>query len=187
MLSGASITLGDRPDGPHQPTEDASNGASMSQKSLIGSLAIGALSLLCRLVGAGAEDHAKFACCLPMTGPCNPPGLSDCRRRSPLHGRARRHRGWPESRRLPAMTPRYRKPPSGWRKSSSSRTRSISCGFRPHADRSAVAPLATEARIPEIVMAAGTLSITERSPYILCTSFTLPQSSVIMAEWIAEE
>jgi branched-chain amino acid transport system substrate-binding protein len=47
----------------------------------------------------------------------------------------------------------------------------------------AVAPLATEAKIPEIVMAAGTSIITERSPYVVRTSFTLPQSTVIMAEW----
>jgi branched-chain amino acid transport system substrate-binding protein len=47
----------------------------------------------------------------------------------------------------------------------------------------AVAPLATEAKVPEIVMAAGTSSVTERSPYIVRTSFTLPQSSAIMAQW----
>jgi branched-chain amino acid transport system substrate-binding protein len=47
----------------------------------------------------------------------------------------------------------------------------------------AVAPLVTEAKIPEIVMAAGTSIITERSPYIVRTSFTLPQSTVIMADW----
>jgi branched-chain amino acid transport system substrate-binding protein len=47
----------------------------------------------------------------------------------------------------------------------------------------AVAPLATEAKVPEIVMAAGTSIITERSPYIVRTSFTLPQSTVIMADW----
>jgi len=47
----------------------------------------------------------------------------------------------------------------------------------------AVAPLATEAKIPQIVMAAGTSSITERSPYVVRTSFTLAQSCVIMAEW----
>jgi len=47
----------------------------------------------------------------------------------------------------------------------------------------AVAPLATEAKVPEIVMAAGTSVITERSPYIVRTSFTLPQSTVIMAQW----
>lgn len=47
----------------------------------------------------------------------------------------------------------------------------------------AVAPLAAEAKIPQIVMAAGTSSITERSPYVVRTSFTLAQSSTIMAEW----
>src|ERR1700723_3212401 len=47
----------------------------------------------------------------------------------------------------------------------------------------AVAPLATQAKVPEIVMAAGTSIITERSPYIVRTSFTLAQSSTIIADW----
>jgi branched-chain amino acid transport system substrate-binding protein len=47
----------------------------------------------------------------------------------------------------------------------------------------ATAPLATQAKVPEVVMAAGTSIITERSPYIVRTSFTLPQSSVIIADW----
>jgi branched-chain amino acid transport system substrate-binding protein len=47
----------------------------------------------------------------------------------------------------------------------------------------AVAPLATEAKIPEVVMAAGTSIITEKSPYIVRTSFTLPQSTVVVADW----
>jgi branched-chain amino acid transport system substrate-binding protein len=47
----------------------------------------------------------------------------------------------------------------------------------------AVSPLATEAKIPQVVMAAGTSSITERSPYAVRTSFTLAQSCVIMADW----
>jgi len=47
----------------------------------------------------------------------------------------------------------------------------------------AAAPLATQAKIPEIVMVAGTSIITERSPYIVRTSFTLAQSSVIIADW----
>ena len=41
----------------------------------------------------------------------------------------------------------------------------------------AAAPLATQAKVPEVVMAAGTSIITERSPYIVRTSFTLAQSS----------
>jgi branched-chain amino acid transport system substrate-binding protein len=50
----------------------------------------------------------------------------------------------------------------------------------------AVAPLATEAKVPEVVTAAGTSIITERSPYIARTSFTLAQSTVPMADWAAK-
>ena len=50
----------------------------------------------------------------------------------------------------------------------------------------AVAPLATQAKIPEVVMAAGTSIITERSPYIVRTSFTLAQSSTIIGDWAAK-
>lgn len=50
----------------------------------------------------------------------------------------------------------------------------------------AVAPLATEAKVPQIIMAAGTSIITERSPYIVRTSFTVPQSTSIIAEWAAK-
>ena len=50
----------------------------------------------------------------------------------------------------------------------------------------AAAPLATQAKVVELVMAAGTSIITERSPYIARTSFTLAQSTVPMAEWAAK-
>ncbi len=50
----------------------------------------------------------------------------------------------------------------------------------------AVAPLATEAKTPEIVTAAGTSIITAKSPYIARTSFTLAQSSVPIADWAAQ-
>ncbi|MFD0668395.1 ABC transporter substrate-binding protein [Ramlibacter sp. MAHUQ-53] len=47
----------------------------------------------------------------------------------------------------------------------------------------AVAPLATQSKTPLVVMAAATSSITEASPYIVRTSFTLPQASVALADW----
>jgi branched-chain amino acid transport system substrate-binding protein len=47
----------------------------------------------------------------------------------------------------------------------------------------AVAPLATQAKVPAIVMAAATSTITEASPFIVRSSFTLPQATVPMAEW----
>jgi branched-chain amino acid transport system substrate-binding protein len=50
----------------------------------------------------------------------------------------------------------------------------------------AAAPLATQAKVPEVVMVAGTSIITERSPYIVRTSFTLAQSSTIIGDWAAK-
>jgi branched-chain amino acid transport system substrate-binding protein len=50
----------------------------------------------------------------------------------------------------------------------------------------AVAPLSTQAKVPQVIMAAGTSIITERSPYIVRTSFTLAQSSEIIADWAAK-
>jgi len=47
----------------------------------------------------------------------------------------------------------------------------------------ATAPIATQAKVPEVVMAAGTSTITEASPFVVRTSFTLAQSSVPMADW----
>jgi len=46
-----------------------------------------------------------------------------------------------------------------------------------------VAPLATQAKVPQVVMAAATATITEASPFIVRTSFTLPQATQPMAEW----
>jgi branched-chain amino acid transport system substrate-binding protein len=50
----------------------------------------------------------------------------------------------------------------------------------------AAAPLATQAKIPEIVMLAGASIVTERSPYIVRTSFTLAQSAGIIGDWAAK-
>lgn len=47
----------------------------------------------------------------------------------------------------------------------------------------AVAPIATQSKTPLVVMAAATSSITEASPYVVRSSFTLPQVSVAMGDW----
>jgi branched-chain amino acid transport system substrate-binding protein len=47
----------------------------------------------------------------------------------------------------------------------------------------ATAPIATQSKTPQVVMAAATSSITLASPYIVRTSFTLPQASVALADW----
>jgi branched-chain amino acid transport system substrate-binding protein len=50
----------------------------------------------------------------------------------------------------------------------------------------AVAALSAEAKIPQVVEAAGTSIITERSPYIVRTFFTIAQAALPMAQWAAK-
>ena len=50
----------------------------------------------------------------------------------------------------------------------------------------ATAPVATEAKVPMIVMCAGTSIIPQRSPFIVRTGFTLPQNSAPIADWAAK-
>jgi branched-chain amino acid transport system substrate-binding protein len=57
-------------------------------------------------------------------------------------------------------------------------------GFTPEA--LAVAPVATEAKKPMIVMNAASSVVTTRSPYIVRFSMTLPQTSAPMATWAAK-
>lgn len=49
----------------------------------------------------------------------------------------------------------------------------------------AVAPIATRAQTPAVVMAAATATITEASPFIVRSGFTLPQVTEPMAQWAA--
>lgn len=50
----------------------------------------------------------------------------------------------------------------------------------------AVAPVITQAKVPAIIMTAGTSVITERSPYFVRASFTLPQQTIPITEWAAK-
>ena len=50
----------------------------------------------------------------------------------------------------------------------------------------AAAPIATQSKTPMVVTAAATSAITEQSPYIIRTSFTLPQATVPIADWAAK-
>jgi len=60
----------------------------------------------------------------------------------------------------------------------------VGFGLTPNA--MAVAPVATEAKVPMIVMNAATSAITTKSPYIVRVSFTLPQVTAPIAEWAAK-
>src|SRR2546427_2407581 len=51
----------------------------------------------------------------------------------------------------------------------------------------AVAPLATETKTPMVVMAAATAMVTERSPYIVRSSFPQAAPVVVIADWEANQ
>jgi branched-chain amino acid transport system substrate-binding protein len=57
----------------------------------------------------------------------------------------------------------------------------LGAGLTPSA--MSMAPIATEAKVPTVVMVSGTSAVTERSPYYVRTSFTLGQQSGIIADW----
>lgn len=57
-------------------------------------------------------------------------------------------------------------------------------GFTPNA--MAAAPVATQAKIPMVVMNAASSAITTRSPYIVRTSMTIPQNAMGIADWAAK-
>src|SRR5699024_1670128 len=59
----------------------------------------------------------------------------------------------------------------------------ILAGFDLTPNAFSVAPLATRAKVPMVVMNAATSSITEKSPYIVRVSMTLAQSAWPMAKW----
>ena len=63
---------------------------------------------------------------------------------------------------------------------------SVIAGFGITPTALATAPLATQSKTPLVVMAAATSSITEASPFIVRTSFTLPQVTVAIADWAAK-
>jgi branched-chain amino acid transport system substrate-binding protein len=60
----------------------------------------------------------------------------------------------------------------------------IGVGITPSA--LAIAPLVTQAKIPTVVMVSGASITIDRSPYMVRTSFTLGQSSTVMADWAVQ-
>lgn len=59
----------------------------------------------------------------------------------------------------------------------------ILAGFGLTPSAFAVAPLSAQAKMPMVVLNAATSAVTTKSPYIVRTSFTLPQSTAPIASW----
>jgi branched-chain amino acid transport system substrate-binding protein len=62
---------------------------------------------------------------------------------------------------------------------------SVLAGFGITPAALAVGPVATQAKVPAVIMAAATSGIVATSPYFVRTSYTLPQTSATMADWAA--
>jgi branched-chain amino acid transport system substrate-binding protein len=62
----------------------------------------------------------------------------------------------------------------------------VLAGYNPTPNALAVAPIATEAKIPQVVVGAVASSITRRSPYIVRTMYAQSQVTVPMAQWAAK-
>jgi branched-chain amino acid transport system substrate-binding protein len=62
----------------------------------------------------------------------------------------------------------------------------ILAGYNPTPAALAVAPIATEAKVPEIVTGSSASITTQRSPYIVRTFMTQPQVTVPIAQWASK-
>jgi len=62
----------------------------------------------------------------------------------------------------------------------------VLAGYNPTPNALAVAPIATAAKVPEIVVGAVASVITARSPYIVRTMYAQSQVTVPMARWAAK-
>ncbi len=62
----------------------------------------------------------------------------------------------------------------------------ILAGFAMTPAAFAVTPIATQAKIPMVVMNAATSAITTKSPYVVRTSMTLSENAAVMGRWAAQ-
>ncbi len=158
-----------------------------TRRTLLHSLALGATFLAGTLAGAPAalaQDSVKIGLILPMTGPFASTGrqieaaakLYMSQNGTTVAGKkieliVKDDTGTPDITRRTAQELLVNDKVH------------VIAGFGLTPLAMATAPLATQAKVPMVVMAAGTSIITEASPFIVRTSFTLPQSSATMAQW----
>ena len=158
----------------------------MNRRSILQAAA--AAALLAMPSASWAQDTVKIGLILPMTGQQASTGKQieaavelymAAERR---HRRRQEDRGDPQGRRRGARQHQAHRAGADRQRQGGVHRR-----LRHHADGACRRPAGHRSQgAVELVMAAGTSIITERSPYIVRTSFTLPQSSVIIADWAAK-
>ncbi len=143
-----------------------------------------ALSLLCGSVAVGAQEVFKIGLILPMTGPSASTGKQ-------IEAAARLYMAQNGDKVAGRQIQLIVKDDGGLPDATKRMAQELvvndkvgalsGFGLTPLA--LATAPIATQSKTPMVVMAAATSSITEASPFIVRTSFTLPQCAVAMGDW----
>jgi branched-chain amino acid transport system substrate-binding protein len=150
-------------------------------------LALGVAALVGSAVAAAAEDTIKIGLIAPMTGPFAPVGKqmqAGARLYMQEHGDTVAGKKVELIVKDDAGVPDNSKRLAQELVVNDKASVLMGMGLTPIA--LAVAPIATEAKVPEVVTLAGTSIVTEKSPYIVRTSFTLPQSATVIADWAAK-
>jgi branched-chain amino acid transport system substrate-binding protein len=163
--------------------EKTSGGMAMQHRQVLAAaaaLALGALSV----GGAAAQSTVKIGFILPMTGPQQSTG-KQISAAAKLY--MQQHGDTVAGKKIELIIKDDGAVPDNSKRLAQelivNEKVQVLAGFGVTPAALSVAPLATEAKVPEVVTAAGTSIITERSPYIIRTSFTLAQSTVPMADW----
>ena len=151
--------------------------------------ALAAAALLVAVPAAQAET-VKIGLLLTFSGPGGIARRPDGQVGRPLHEAAREGPAAGVTRR--DRRPRRERPQPGHAKRLAQEliTRDkvkFLAGFIYTPNAMAVAPLATEAKVPMIIMNAGTSVIVRQSPYIARTSFTMWQSGYPLGQWAAKQ
>jgi branched-chain amino acid transport system substrate-binding protein len=152
------------------------------------SVAAGFIALMC--VGAApsvAQDVVKVGLLVPLTGPFTPSGkhlVAGAKLYMQLHGDTVSGKKIElivkDDTGNPDMTKRLAQELVVNDKVS------VLTGFALTPGAMATAPIATEAKVPEVIMNAATSVITQRSRYIVRVSFSVPQTVVPLATWASK-
>ena len=139
------------------------------------------------VVSAGAEDTVKIALIAPMTGPFAPNGkqmVAGAKLYMAEHGDTVAGKKIELIVKDDAGVPDNSKRLAQEAIVNDGAKFLMGFGLTPIA--LAIGPVATEAKVPAIITLAGTSIVTTKSEYFVRTSFTLPQSAVIIADWAAK-
>jgi len=147
-----------------------------------------AAALVCMVTGAAAQDTIKVGLILPMTGPFTTTGKQ-------VEAGVRFYMQQQNGATVAGKKIEVILKDDGGVPDNSKRIAqellvndkvNVLAGFGLTPIALAVAPLATDTKTPMVVMAAATSIVTERSPYIMRTSFAQAQNVVVIADWAAK-